>query len=118
MAGCGKSTESRRADASQCSAYIQFVTRAYVGVMAGGAFAKAVNAASIGHKSGEGAKTSAAVQLGDQIARTLDPAMVSARAQDALSMWQRQVQANDVPGAVAYLDGCVENFDALVAAAH
>ena len=76
-----------------------------------------MNTASIGHKSADEAKTAAANQLGDQIARTRDPASVTARAQTALSMWQKQYEANDIAGAVAYLDECVENYDALIAAA-
>ena len=115
LLSCGKSPDARKAEAVRCDAYEQMMTQASLVGGPAGHFVEGLAPVSAGHPSADGNKLVASMQLGEQLASGLDPARAAAVATEGGKLWQKHLADKDTSAAVTFLDGCLANYDALLA---
>ena len=118
LAACGKSADTRRAEAVKCAAFFKgYAEAALSGDALLDSFSKKVNTAATGHPANDDSKLQGLVSLGEQVAPQVEAVKREAVQQDGLQDPVKLVHAKDAKGVVAYLDECVDNRDRMLAAA-
>ncbi len=118
LAACGKSADTRKAEAVKCAAFFKGYTEAALsGDALLNSFSKEVSAAATGHPADDDSKVQGVVSLGEQVAPQVEAVRREAVQQDGLQDLVKLIHAKDAKGVVTYLDECVDNRDRMLAAA-